>query len=260
LLDGGRYASAWWRVIAALRREAWFRDHVRQLVENGKNTYFWSDVWVGEVSFKERFSRLFELTVSKWVSVFDMFHLGWGENGEAWQWRLFVWGEEQLGELCLLLQTVILQVDKDDKWLWNLEKSNAFSVRSAYNFQTAQPIVDAPVDVKMLWHKDIPLKVVVFVWRLFWNKLPTKDNLLRRGVINNDSSLCLTGCGSLETVNHLFLHCAFFGLVWNCILRWVGLSMVVPFYASDHFNQFGLGGGGPQVRQSILNVIWFATV
>jgi len=32
------------------------------------------------------------------------------------------------------------------------------------------------------------------------------------------------------------------------------------FYALDHFNQFDFGGGGPQVRQSVLNVIWFANV
>jgi len=43
-----------------------------------------------------------------------------------------------------------------------LEKSNTFSVCSAYNFQTSQHIVDAPVDVKKLWLKDVPLKVVVF--------------------------------------------------------------------------------------------------
>jgi len=112
LLDGWRSASAWWRVIAALWREAWFTSHVGRLVGNGKNIYFWSDVWVDGVSFRERFSRLFELAVDKWVSVFDMCQLGWGENGEAWKWRrrLFAWEEEQMGELCLLLQNVTLNL------------------------------------------------------------------------------------------------------------------------------------------------------
>ena len=32
------------------------------------------------VSVKERFSRLFELSVSKWVSVFNMFQLGGGRT------------------------------------------------------------------------------------------------------------------------------------------------------------------------------------
>jgi len=55
-----------------------------------------------------------------------------------------------VGELCLLLQNVTLLVDKEDIWIWNLEKSNAYTVRSAYNCQTAQHPAVAPVDVKML--------------------------------------------------------------------------------------------------------------
>jgi len=42
--------------------------------------------------------------------------LGWEEEGEAWRWRrrLFVWGEESVGELRLLLQNVSLQVHRRD--------------------------------------------------------------------------------------------------------------------------------------------------
>jgi hypothetical protein len=141
-----------------------------------------------------------------------------------------------------------------------LEKSNVYSVCSAYNHLTSQYTADSPVAVKSLWHKDIPLKVVVFAWRLFRNTLPTKDNLFWRGVINHDSCLCVAGCGSLETVDHIFFHCSFFGSVWNNILHWIGLSMALPFVASDHFNQFNFGGGGPRVRHSFMCVIWFATV
>jgi len=98
-----------------------------------------------------------------------MFQLGWEVNGDAWKWRqrLFAWEEEQVGELCLLLTNVTLQVDKEDRWLWTLEKSNVYSIRSAYNHLTSQHTADNPVAVKSLWHKDIPLKVVVFAWRLF---------------------------------------------------------------------------------------------
>ena len=67
-------------------------------------------------------------------------------------------------------------------------------------------------------------------------------------------------CGSLETANHLFFSLLIFGSVWNYILQWVGLNMALPFVASDHFNQFGFGGGGTRVRQSFLNGIWFAIV
>jgi hypothetical protein len=104
-----------------------------------------------------------------------------GEDGEAWKWRrrLFVWECERVGELCLLLQNVNLHVDREDRWLWNSEMSNAFSVQSAYKFLASQHHTDAMVTSKTLWHKDIPLKVVLFVWRLFRDRLPTKDNLFR---------------------------------------------------------------------------------
>ena len=64
-----------------------------------------------------------------------MCQLGWGVEGHAWCWRrrLFAWEEELVGDLILLLQNVTLQANKNDKWLWNLETSNVFSISSAYN-------------------------------------------------------------------------------------------------------------------------------
>lgn len=47
-------------------------------MENGKHTLFCLDVLVGGVSFKDRFSRLFDMSLFKGVSVFDMCQLGWG--------------------------------------------------------------------------------------------------------------------------------------------------------------------------------------
>jgi hypothetical protein len=100
----------------------------------------------------------------------------------------------------------------------------------------------------------------LFAWRLFRDRLPTKDNLLRRGIIDHDSRVCVAGCGSVESSYHLFLHCNIFGSVWHFIYRWIGLSAVVPRYVPDHFNLFSFGGGSAKVRHSILQVIWFATV
>jgi hypothetical protein len=55
-----------------------------------------------------------------------------------------------------------------------------------------------------------------------------RDNLLRCGVIHNDSRLCVAGCGSDESSSHLFLHCHLFGSVWHHISRWLGISTVSP--------------------------------
>jgi len=91
-------------------------------------------------------------------------------------------------------------------WHWNLESRYAYTVRSAYKSVTQYQHIDIMVSTKVLWHKDIPLKVVIFVWHLFRDRLPTKDNLYRRRVIAVDDRLCVGGCGSLESSTHLFLH------------------------------------------------------
>ena len=66
--------------------------------------------------------------------MFDMCQLGWGVEGEAWRWwrRLFAREDELVGKHRLLLQNVTLQVDKEVRWLWRLDLSHVFSVRSAY--------------------------------------------------------------------------------------------------------------------------------
>ena len=176
---------------------------------------------MGEMSFRERFSTLYDLSLFKDKSVFDMCQLGWGEEGEAWGWkrRLFAWEEEVGGELTLLIHNVILQVDKDDSWLWTLDSSKTFIVRSAYNFLTTQHPIAQPVVVSSLWHKDVPLKVVLSAWRLFRDRLPTKDNLFHRGVIDNDSRMCVAGCGLEESSHNLFLHCNVFGSIWHFIYK-----------------------------------------
>ena len=99
LMGGGRDASVWWRDICALGREEWFSDHVSRAVGNGRNTRFWVDGWLGGVAFSVRFSRLYDLSLDREVSVSDMFQGGWGIDGAAWRWRrrLFVWEEEMLG-------------------------------------------------------------------------------------------------------------------------------------------------------------------
>ena len=57
-----------------------------------------------------------------------------------------------------------------------------------------------------LWNLKIPLKAVVFTWRLIRDQLPTKTNLRSRQVEINDSRCPL--CNSLdEDAAHSFFHC-----------------------------------------------------
>ena len=119
MCEGGLATSSWWRDIAALRSEVWFHGNVNRFVGDGKNTLFWTDVWLGGMSFRDRFTRLFELSLLKRESISGMHALGWGIEGEAWRWRrrLLAREEELVGELRLLLQNVSLLVDRIDRTL-----------------------------------------------------------------------------------------------------------------------------------------------
>jgi len=66
---------------------SWFEDNIRRVVGNGRNTFFWTDNWLGGVPLRLQFSRLFELSVRKDCTVEDMARLGWEEDGNGWIWR-----------------------------------------------------------------------------------------------------------------------------------------------------------------------------
>jgi len=158
-------------------------------VGNGESTLFWQDRWCGDVAFGERFSRLFDLTVNKSITVKDMFHLGWGQRGGGWQWRrrLWVWEEELLAECRLLLSDVFLQPLSYDVWQWLQDPFGGYSVCGVYVMLSNQEIPPIVQNAYLIWHKQVPLKVSIFAWRLLRDRLPTKSNLVMRGVIDAEA-------------------------------------------------------------------------
>ncbi|MCI18579.1 DNA-directed RNA polymerase, partial [Trifolium medium] len=78
----------------------WFGECALKQVGDGTETFFWTDAWLEGTPLCVRFRRLFDLSVNKSSMVAEMFSLGWGIGGEAWEWRrqLWAWEEEMLGE------------------------------------------------------------------------------------------------------------------------------------------------------------------
>lgn len=79
------------------------------------------------------------------------------------------------------------------------------------------------------------MKVLVFSWRLFRNRLPTRANLFRRGIISHEAQFCVSGCGLQETGNHLFLTCCLFGQIWQLVRNWPFVYIADPSNILDHF-------------------------
>jgi len=106
----------------------------------------------------------------------------------------------------------------------------------------------------------IPLKVFILAWRLLRDRLPTKLNLLNRGIIYVEDISCSAGYGQVESVKHLFLHCDTFCTLWHQVRSWIGVSGVDHQRLCAHFVQFTNYLGGLRTRRSFLQLLWFLCV
>jgi len=130
-----------------------------------------------------------------------------------------------------------------------------YSVRGAYHLLITNDIPIADPTTEMIWHKKVPLKVSIFVWRLLHDRLPTKSNLVNRGVISSEASLCVSGCDIIESAQHLFLSCSNFASLWPLVRDWIGFMGMDSNVLSDHFVQFVHSTGVGKVRRSFLQLI-----
>jgi len=260
LEDGGRSCSSWWREVGRIRDGGgydgggWFRECVSKKVGDGTDTLFWFDRWLGLVPLCVRFRRLFELYENKYITVAELFSLGVAEGGEAWQWRrrLWAWEEEMLEECRACLFDVSLHVNVSDQWLWIPDSIEGYFVQGVYDVLTSKdlPVVDPSAE--LIWHRQVPLKVSVFAWRLLRDRLLTKSNLNYKGVVSPEVGLCVSGCGYLESAQHLFLYCPTFAALWPMVRDWIGFDGVDTNVLSDHFVQFVHSTGGNKIKQRRL--------
>ncbi|MCI48548.1 glutamate-gated kainate-type ion channel receptor subunit GluR5, partial [Trifolium medium] len=95
----------------------------------------------------------------------------------------------------------------------------------------------------LIWHSQVPLKVSVFAWRLLRDRLPTKSNLVTRGILSPAAHFCVSGCGDAESAQHLFISCSTFGSLWALVRSWIGITAVDSTSIRDHFVQFTSSAG-----------------
>lgn len=58
---------------------------MERVVGNGANTFFWKHKWIGDECLKNKFSRLFRLSLDKDVKVCEMGV--WKDGVWEWVWR-----------------------------------------------------------------------------------------------------------------------------------------------------------------------------
>ncbi|GKB61025.1 RNA-directed DNA polymerase, eukaryota, reverse transcriptase zinc-binding domain protein [Tanacetum coccineum] len=115
---------------------------------NGADTYFWEDTWRGDMSFKQRYPRLYALELDKNINVAAKF------------------------AQTSLMEEVALG-DMTDKWYWSLEGSGDFSVASVKKL--IDDIRLSEVSSQTRWIKAVPIKVES-VSHVFFACHVAKDN------------------------------------------------------------------------------------
>ncbi|MCI65236.1 helicase-like protein, partial [Trifolium medium] len=58
-----------------------------------------------------------------------------------------------------------------DRWQWQPDLDEGYTVRGAYQLLTTQDAVTLDVAAGLIWHTQVPLKVSIFAWRLLRDRL-----------------------------------------------------------------------------------------
>lgn len=103
-----------------------------------------------------------------------------------------------------------------------------FSIKSCYITQALDrkledPDVEQEKSIKGLWRAKVSIKFETFCWRLFLNRFPSKDQLSRRGVIDDNHEMTYVLCFQQdENLDHLILSCPTMQKVWFRVNKFIG--------------------------------------
>jgi hypothetical protein len=163
----------------------------------------------------------------------------------------------------LLAQVVMSNVN--DGWVWSPGKDGVFTVKSTYvlldNLLYPRSVM-SPLELfgfKFIWKSGVPSKVSALCWQLLLDKIPTRDNLSRRGVISVEESSCPFCHDTVESASHLFLHCSYTARIWYDIMRWYGVVLVLPPSVLSSYVLL-VGCGSNKRRRKGLSIVWLAYV
>jgi hypothetical protein len=150
-----------------------------------------------------------------------------------WRREFFVCEVDIFGELEQVINSMVIK-EVDDRWVWRPDVGNGFSVKSLYesldHILLPRNVVSSSEEFafRTIWKSAAPSKVSALAWQVFLNRIPTKENLCRRGILRTNETACMLCRDGGESVRHLFLHCDYAVVIWYSVCRWLGVVVVLP--------------------------------
>ncbi|GKB35851.1 RNA-directed DNA polymerase, eukaryota [Tanacetum coccineum] len=191
-----------------------FMSYCSKRIGDGQSTSFWLETWKGDIPFRDMFPRLFALESAKHICVADKM-----SGPLNMSFRRPVRGgveQQEFSELCSILDSVMLS-QASDRWYCSLSSSGDFCVKEVRTAIDDMALPSHPEPTR--WVKFIPIKINIFVWRARRDCLPTRHNLVHKGVVLESTScpVCLSG---VEDVHHILFRCSLAQEVLHRVCRW----------------------------------------
>ncbi|KAJ0641962.1 putative RNA-directed DNA polymerase [Helianthus annuus] len=223
---------------------------------------FWKERWLFDVPLGEKFPALYQIECQKNALIKD--RVVEGDHGleTKFMWARLPSSPVELSELNEL-PDAIFRHDFGlgmDKWVWKLDRSGEFSVKSVKD--KAQQLVFADLGMDFEWNNWAPIKVNFLIWRLIQDKLPTYGALARRNIIIQDNRCKMCG-EEEESAVHLFGSCRLTEVIWEFVSSWCKIKQVLILELKDLANIQKCNRGSPRwkkvvnlVTQAAIWVIW----
>lgn len=94
---------------------------------------------------------------------------------------------------------------------------------------TSQNLSGSMVPKTLIWKSLAPPRVQLFAWCRAKNKVLTRVELRRRGLLNAvGDEMCPLCEEDGESLDHLFVTCPVSWRLWSCFLNLMGVSWVCP--------------------------------
>ncbi|XP_058783792.1 uncharacterized protein LOC131658523 [Vicia villosa] len=170
-----------------------------------------------------------------------------------------------LCQLKQLLRPFVLQQAESDLFYWQAELDGNFSVKSFYVFPNSKLLGEVVVADRVralshLWKVKVPSKILFFAWRFIYNRIATRDHLVRRGILmEGRDSFCVFCSKEEESRDNLFSNCVVSIRVWRRVYMWLGVGEILSF---DEFVDFFFNCEKINClsKKAILSVVWLATI
>ncbi|XP_058783955.1 uncharacterized protein LOC131658705 [Vicia villosa] len=227
--------SIWWRdLIISDNFELLlfqnFTGAVKCNIRDGQDVPFWYGCWADSRPLMVLFPELFAMDRDDGKTVAAAGTL----TASGWQWDLNFLSAGSISssaarqqlELMEIIEHVTPRRGVKDSYKWHINNDKVFTVKSCFIWffsKLSGPSLSEEVikAAAFIWNLNAPSNFLFFGWRIIHDRIATKDNLIKRGILDANDSLCVFCSTSEESLSHLLGGCSVMFEIWSKVFSWI---------------------------------------